>query len=225
MIQGRAPDAVVGVSGGAVNAVAIAQILQKGELQEKVALREYLGSEAPDEINWENIGDLWARLKPEQQQKLQKRRLLARVEELRRCIEAAQHAPEELFDELLPDPYQIECTKPLHPLEQPRFAEQERIDRANSTRGQSSLVRLYNDLLNIPFSVGTITRVIRRYLGIKAAGDIEDFGTRLARLITNPSGNLKLAHRHAVSEPSFFLDFHSLNTFSGLAVTVSTTCR
>ncbi len=180
VIQGRAPDAVVGVSVGAVNAAAIAEILQAGEEQEREVLRDYFADKAPGEINRDTVGGLWAQLPPKEQQQLQRLRLRARVETLRRCIEAAQRAPEELFDALLPDPYQIESLNPLHPLEQPRFAKKERAERAKATTSQTGLVRLYNDLLNIPFSIGTITRVIRRYLGIKAAGDIQDFGTRWA---------------------------------------------
>jgi len=51
--SGRAPDAVVGVSGGAVNAAALAEILQAGDLQAQVdQLRKFLDSylQAPSEI-------------------------------------------------------------------------------------------------------------------------------------------------------------------------------
>jgi len=51
--SGRAPDAVVGVSGGAVNAAALAEILQAGEPQAQVdKLRKFLDSylQVPGEI-------------------------------------------------------------------------------------------------------------------------------------------------------------------------------
>jgi predicted acylesterase/phospholipase RssA len=51
--SGRAPDAVVGVSGGAVNAAALAEILQAGDLQAQVdKLRKFLDSylQVPGEI-------------------------------------------------------------------------------------------------------------------------------------------------------------------------------
>src|SRR4051812_11071253 len=51
--SGSAPDAVVGVSGGAVNAAALAEILQAGDVQARVdKLRKFLDSylQVPGEI-------------------------------------------------------------------------------------------------------------------------------------------------------------------------------
>lgn len=179
-IQGRGPDAVVGISGGAVNAVAIAEIMQTGEEHERAAIRQALSLEADAEITTQNIGGHWKHLTPRERRQIQRQRRTARVDRLRECIEAAQQAPEKLFDALLPDPHQIESMNPLHPLEQPRFATEERDERSDAAKKRTGLVRLYNDILNIPFSVGILVRATRRILGIKAAGEIRDFRLKWA---------------------------------------------
>ncbi len=167
-IQGRAPDVVVGLSSGALHAVALAEVLQKGEEFERAALKEFRASGEKDEESFWNDEEF-----KKDRLALHSQRLVARVKELRRFIEAEQRAPERLYDAIFPDAYQVDSGDPLHPLEQPRFSPKERIEKAEAVRRRSGLVRLYNDLLAIPFSIGTITRVIRRILGWKAASEIK----------------------------------------------------
>lgn len=135
--QGKAPDAIVGVSAGAITATAVAEILQEGR-------------------------DASPRAE----------RLLAKIHRLRIFIEAAQRAPGDLVDAVLPDAYQIDSLDPLLPLDQPRFARDERRQRLQSTVTRSGLARLYNDLLALDISIGTIARLTRRILGLKALGEL-----------------------------------------------------
>lgn len=165
VIQGRAPDTVVGLSVGAVNAVALAEVLQAGEAIE----HEYVKKK----------GISWSDLLPEVAEQLQRRRLTARVQRLREFIEAAQRAPERLLEALLPDAYQIDAARPLAPLSQPRFAPEERTQRAAFVMARTGLASLYNHLLNIPISIGTLVKVIRRVLGIRAATELPSMTARV----------------------------------------------
>jgi predicted acylesterase/phospholipase RssA len=164
VIQGRAPDAVVGLSAGGIHAAALADVLQAGEEAEAV----YLES-GP-----------WNSLPEEKQVELQQVRLLARVKRLRYVIENAQRAHERLIDSVLPDAYQIDVARPLEPLAQPRFAVDERNQRRAFVIARTGLARLYNDLLNVPFQFSTLAKVARRLLGIVASTEIPAWPTRWA---------------------------------------------
>jgi len=155
IIQGRAPDAIVGVSAGAIQAAAVAEILQAGEQfsldpgqSEKELQDSYRSCQA------------------------------ARVQRFREFVNAAQRAPEELIDASLPDAYQIESYDALQPLRTARFVEEERDERERHLRVRSGLVRLYNHLLRIHVPVGTVTRVVRRWLGFQAADDMRSRSAR-----------------------------------------------
>ena len=160
VIQGRAPDAIVGISAGAVQAAAVAEILQAGE---------DINVDPEDEANQDErtLRDRYRRRQEE------------RVQQLRKFINAAQRAPEELFDASLPDAYQIESLDPLQPLRTSSFSKDERDERERLLRVRSGLVRLYNHLLGIHLPVGTITRIVRRWLGFKAAAEISGKLSRL----------------------------------------------
>ena len=149
VIQGRAPDAIVGASAGAVQAAAVAEILQAGE-----------------DIAVDRDQD------DEQKARCYQRRRAARVERFRDMVRAAQRAPEELIDASLPDAYQIDSHHPLQPLRTARFPEQERNERERHLRVRSGLIALYNELLGVHLPVGTITRIVRRWLGLNAAEEI-----------------------------------------------------
>lgn len=153
-IQGRAPDAVVGVSAGAVQAAALAEVLQAG-----------------DEIESE-FGD-WAGLSEEKKVKLQSRRMEARVIRFREFLSEYQTVRERLFDSVLPDAYQVDSHEPLEPLQSPLYDRKERRARLSALEAESGLVRLYNDLLQLNIPVGVIVRVIRRVLGFQAAGNLK----------------------------------------------------
>jgi len=143
VIQGRAPDAVVGLSEGAIQAAALAEILQAG-------------GKHGERLNRDQYVDV----------------LKARVERFREFLHASHDAPEKLLDSLLPDAYEIDARRPLLPLEMPIFAENEREGRKEALSTKSGLVRLYNDLLSIDLPFGTIARGIRRILGLRAVAEV-----------------------------------------------------
>jgi len=135
--RGKAPDLVVGVSAGAINAAALAEILQAGG-----------DAESDDE------------------------RLRAQVVRFRRYFEVLQRAPGELFSALQPDSFQIDTQKPLEALELPIHSEQERRWRSEALASKSGLINLLNRLLGVRVSIGMVFRVVRRILGLRAAGEL-----------------------------------------------------
>ncbi len=144
VIKGRAPDAVVGVSAGAIQAAALAETLQAG------------GKQGPDAVADEDYPRI----------------LEKRVQRFREFLSAARAAPTRLIDAILPDAYQVDANDPLRPLETPVFAREERARRKRGLRTRSGLVRLYNDLLEVHVPIGTLTRIVRRVLGFRAAAEI-----------------------------------------------------
>ena len=168
VIQGKAPDAVLGLSVGAVHAVGLAEVFHAGEDAEHAAVKRKEGALFTDD----ELRDVQAA------------RLVARAERLREFIEAAQRAPERLFDAILPDAYQIDDTRPLAPLRQPRFSRGEREKRGEFVAARSGLARLYNQLLDIPIPFGTLAKATRRILGIVAAGELPGWRSRLAIRVT-----------------------------------------
>jgi predicted acylesterase/phospholipase RssA len=181
VIQGRAPDVVVGISAGAIHAAAIAEVIQSSEDGERAF---YDNEEARDfqELTREKGGKRAA--------ELQHACLLARTHRLRTFIEAAQRSPERLIDALVPDAYQIDTGSTVPPLQQPRFSPLERTQREEQIGSRAGLTELYNDILNVPFSIGTVTRVVRGYLGLRAASDLSTRGLR--RLIAQTLESLRL---------------------------------
>ena len=158
VIQGRAPDIVIGLSAGSIHATALPEILQAGDDAET----NYLEGKSKE----------WAALNSDERHELQRLRVLARVERLRHYIECAQRAPGRLLDAILPDAYQIDAGQPLQPLQQPRLSQRERSERRAFVVTRSGLARLYNDVLNVPLKISTLTKVARRVLGLVATGDI-----------------------------------------------------
>jgi predicted acylesterase/phospholipase RssA len=169
VIQGRAPDAVVGISAGAIQAAAVAEILQADESVEPD------GQSIPLDAASRNDGDAAAHRVRSYRQRQE-----ARVEKLRNFINAAQTAPEALLDASLPDAYQIESHNPLQPLRTARFAKAERDGRERMLQVRSGLVHLYNDLLRIHLPVGILARIVRRWLGLQAAAECSSWIARLA---------------------------------------------
>lgn len=140
--QGKAPDVVVGVSAGAIEAAALAEILRAGKLP---ADRSALDSELYTEILGKRVG------------------------RFRQFADACHGAPESLVDAVVPDAYQIDSFEPLSSLRLPRLSAEERAERDEWIKRKTGLVRLYNDLLSVDLPFGTITRLIRRGLGCSAA--------------------------------------------------------
>jgi predicted acylesterase/phospholipase RssA len=135
------PDVVVGVSAGAVNAVALAEVLQAKSDQ---------GDAASNQDN--------DPIEPQ-------------IAKFRQIMEDFQNCPHDLLDSVLPDAYQIDAQKPLKPLRLPAHAEEERAGRDMALRSRAGLINLYNELLLLRIPIGTISRAVRRMLGIKGAAE------------------------------------------------------
>ena len=166
-IQGRAPDAVVGVSAGAVNAAALAEILQAG-VDPAVALNIDLKSQNKTKLDQElqkSDDDLVQAAKERQG---------IRVARFRQFLEAYLSAPGELGRAFMLDTLQVESGKPLRPLELPVHHEKERKYREKQVLARQGLINLYNDLLSLRISFSTLTRFVRRALGIQAAGYLQN---------------------------------------------------
>lgn len=158
--QGRPPDAVVGISAGAIQAAACAEVFQAGgDVGTPPAL------DLPCSTNRK---DVMLREFCERYQGCQE----ARVQKLRDFVHAAEVAPAELLDSAFPDAYEIESRDPLQPLRTPRFAGKERDERERMLQSRSGMAKLYNDLLRVDIPLGVLTRAVRRWLGFQAAGDI-----------------------------------------------------
>jgi predicted acylesterase/phospholipase RssA len=127
--RGRAPDIVIGSSAGAVNAVALAEVLQAGP---------------PD----------------------------AQVARFRQLLEAYRQAPGEIAQAFRPDQSRVDTQRPLEPLKLPVHHWLERRGRLAAVAAQAGLINLYNTLLNIRLTIGTITQGVRRWLGVQAAAEI-----------------------------------------------------
>ena len=143
--QGKAPDVVVGISAGAIEAAALAEILREGKLPEDATKLDTAGY---DEMLGQRVG------------------------RFRRFANACHEAPESIVDAIVPDAYQIDSFEPLASLRLPRLSATEREERDDWIRRKTGLVRLYNDVLSIDLPFGTVTRLIRRFLGISAAKSV-----------------------------------------------------
>ncbi len=176
VIRGRAPDVVVGVSAGAVNAAAVAEILQAGT------------TVAPT-------------TDPERRAEDHRRRREARVARFREIFAAFQQAPTELLRAMLPDTYQVQARRPLAPVSLPIHHAQERAHRAEAVNTRAGLINLLNTLLRLRITFGTLARGIRRGLGWRAAAEVRSPSARaLARVIeVVRTINLVGSHLHQVA--------------------------
>ncbi|HEX9895403.1 MAG TPA: patatin-like phospholipase family protein, partial [Gemmatimonadales bacterium] len=156
-INGKAPDAAVGVSAGAVNAAALAEVFQA----------------APDPADWPDLD-------PAARDQMLHDRQRARVARFRKMLEACLSAPGELARAMLPDTLQVEAQQPLRPLELPIHERKERDGRQKELHARQGFINLFNDLLGLKVSFGTLTRLFRRMLGWQAAAEIRSTAGRLA---------------------------------------------
>lgn len=148
VIQGKSPDAAVGISAGAISAVAMAEILQAEP------------SPATEVTTADSEHAHFVRT------------LEARVKRFRDVLDGYQRAPSELIDAAKPDALQLNARIPLKPLELPIHHKSERTGRNNSLQARAGLINLYNHLLELRMSWGAITRFVRRGLGIAAAPEL-----------------------------------------------------
>lgn len=140
--RSRPPDVVVGVSAGAVNAAALAEVFQARP-------------ESPPDVGEHPQEAIDA----------------ARLARFRRVLEACRAFPADLLHTLRPDTSQIDVQRPLEPLRLPIHHQLEWDGRLGQVRAGAGFLNLYNELLDVRLSIGTITRVVRRALGIKSVGE------------------------------------------------------
>ena len=101
--QGKAPDVVVGVSAGAIEAAALAEVIRAGSLPV---------GEVTDE-DYAKVLD-------------------KRVQRFRQFSDACHNAPESVVDTVIPDAYQVDSFEPLASLRLPRLSKEERDERDES---------------------------------------------------------------------------------------------
>jgi predicted acylesterase/phospholipase RssA len=151
--RGRTPDVVVGISAGAVNAVALAEVLQA----------------EPETAPVTGNGEAGRR----------GRRLAARVARFRRIFEHYLEFPTDLLQAMRPDTAQIDVRRPLAPLRLPIHHEFEWKHRLEAVKARAGLLNLYNELLDLRMTVGTMARAVRRFLGLRMAAEGERLWQRL----------------------------------------------
>ncbi|HEX9630833.1 MAG TPA: patatin-like phospholipase family protein [Gemmatimonadales bacterium] len=97
----------------------------------------------------------------------------ARVARFRQIFDGYLQAPGRMASALRPDTFQVDTQRPLTPIELPIHQQAERDDRLDALQSRAGLINLYNTLLTLRITMGTATRAIRRWLGIRAAGGVE----------------------------------------------------
>jgi len=97
-----------------------------------------------------------------------------RVARFRELFEAYRRAPGEILHALAPDPVQVDTQRPLETLQLPVHHERERAGRRRAVASRAGLINLYNTLLNVRITVGTIARGVRCWLGIQGAKEIRN---------------------------------------------------
>jgi predicted acylesterase/phospholipase RssA len=147
--KGRAPDIVSGVSAGAINAVALAEILQAGRPDCKRPEGQARSQQT--------------QASPEQQLHSER---VAQVSKFREVFESYLNAPGELIASAMPDAYEVNARAPLRPQELPIHDPIERDERGSAVATRFGLVRLLNGLLSIRLPISTLTVLIRRLLEI-----------------------------------------------------------
>jgi predicted acylesterase/phospholipase RssA len=154
LLVGRSapPDYVVGISSGAINAAALAEVLQAGP--QNLPAEQYDALPVCERLSFQ-------------------------VDALRSFIETYLELPRTLVNAMMPDSLEVLARDPLMPLELPIHFDRERQARESANESKAGVVNLLNDLFAIPLTVATGTRIIRRFLGL---ADANDKPSRLQRL-------------------------------------------
>jgi predicted acylesterase/phospholipase RssA len=156
--QGKAPDVVVGTSAGAVHAVALAEVMQAGEDESEAAR---------------------AAATVEEQERLYLGRVRARVGRFRQIFHGLREAPGKLLQAMELDTTQVAAQQPLEPLALPIHDEHEWRGRRRALRARAGIINLYNGLLELRVSVGTLVRGVRRMLGVRANMEVRSSWRRV----------------------------------------------
>lgn len=150
--RSAAPDYLVGISTGAINAAAVAEVLQAGPAN--LSAEEHAALSADERLPYQ-------------------------VDQLRNFIHTYLGLPRTVANAVMPDSLEVLARDPLKPLELPIHFDRERQARETANESKSGVVNLINDLFAIPLTVATATHIIRRLLGMAEAND---FPGRRARL-------------------------------------------
>lgn len=164
----KAPDYIVGVSAGAINATALAEILQAGADND-----------------------------PERQ-------LAMQTDRLREFINAYHEVRGSLIDSIVPDSLEIFASAPLAPLESPLHFKEEREMREKANESKAGLIDVFNAIFGIRLSIATMTRLIRRVLGIIEAGEKPKWHRRVWAKFSNQRGLLATVWRRIVPIADLF---------------------
>jgi predicted acylesterase/phospholipase RssA len=141
--RSQAPQVVAGVSAGAVNAVALAEILQAGASGHGHDSQASPNGDAADRLQTQRV---------------------AQVSKFREIFEAFMSVPGELLTNSAPDPYEVNARAPLRPQELPIHNQEERQERMLASGARYGLVRLFNGLLSVRLQFSTLTVMVRRIL-------------------------------------------------------------
>ena len=163
-----------GLSVGALNAVALAEVLQAGEDSREGAVSKVTVIPFQFALDPHNA-----------MRDSATSRLVARAKRLREFIDAANRAPEQLVRALLPDAYQIDdVASRWH-----RCASRDSIPESASSAAEfvasrAGLARLYNQILDLPFSIG---QPLPRSFGVcSASGQRSSYPRKAAPCSSSP---------------------------------------
>jgi predicted acylesterase/phospholipase RssA len=166
--RGAPPDYVVGVSAGALNAAALAEILQASPLGlEEGAKRSFTFKE----------------------------RLPFQVDTLRRFIDNYLSMPRLVAEAFFPDSLEVTARDPLKPLELPIHFASERDAREVANEAKAGWVHLLNDFFSLRITIATATRITRKFLGIAEAAENPNRFFRFGTRVKNEAGLLWIAWR------------------------------
>jgi predicted acylesterase/phospholipase RssA len=166
LVTGEKADVVLGISAGAVSAVALAEVLKTAP-EGAVTLWER-SSAAVEQTNNEHLA---------------RARDAAAVGRFLEVLEAYREIPMELLRTIQPDLYEVTTGKAISPLELPIHFKEERQDRSESLREKHGLIAFLNGALDCRVRVSTAARLVRLAFDFVAAGDtLEDQPRRRKQL-------------------------------------------
>jgi predicted acylesterase/phospholipase RssA len=167
--RGAPPDYVVGVSAGALNAAALADIL--------LASPSGLGAASQRGFTF-------------------KERLPFQVDLLRRFIDNYLAMPRLVAEAFFPDSLEVTARDPLKPLELPIHFASERDAREVANESKAGWVHLLNDFFSLRITIGTATRITRKVLGIIESAEKPNRFFRFGARLKSEAGLLWLAWKH-----------------------------
>lgn len=156
--RSAAPDYIVGISNGAINAAAVAEVLQAGP--PNLSPAEFAGLP-------------------------QSERLPYQVDQLRNFIHTYLELPRTLANAIMPDSLEVLARDPLKPVELPIHFDRERHAREAANESKSGILNLLNHLFAVPLTAATATRIVRRLLGLAEANDFDGRRKRFWAKFTN----------------------------------------